>query len=84
MANITAGTAMNHELLAHQAWTLLRKLDRILETDSLASEAISPLSVRKERIGRAHSRAYSRFIRRLDSGGVNRKVLISAIIGGEQ
>ena len=74
---------MNLELLAHQAWALLRKLDRIIEADIIGSGSISTPAIRKERVYRTHTRAYSRFIRRMDRGGVNRKVLISAIAGGQ-
>lgn len=81
MANISGYRAMNIELLAHQAWMLLRKLDRIIETYSIGSGAMSTLCLRKEKVYRAHTRAYSRFIRRMDRSGVNRKALISAISG---
>ena len=73
---------MNIELLARQAWSLLRKLDRIIEADIICTGAMSTPSMRKQRVYRTHARAYTRFIRRMDRGGVNRKALISTIAVG--
>lgn len=81
MSNVSGYRAMNIELLAHQAWILLRKLDKIIEAYCIGSVAMSTQSLRKEKVYRTHTRAYTRFIRRMDRSGVNRKVLISVISG---
>jgi len=57
---------MNIQILENQAWALRVKLNRLIESECIGRPARSTLSVRKERLYHAHSRAYTRFLRRQD------------------
>jgi len=54
---------MNYEILAHQAWMLLIKLNRVIESISMAPEG-SISSMRKEKIYHTHANAHKRYARR--------------------
>jgi len=54
---------MNYEILAHQAWMLFIKLNRVIESISRSPDG-SISSMRKEKIYRIHANAHERYVRR--------------------